>query len=657
MPAPQPSAFQPPHLRRQAGAQTAVRWPTKLWLMGLAMLLVLMAPIAWADEDPPGRVGRLADFNGSVSWWDSDTGEWAEAERNRPLTQGDRVSTAQSGRAELRVGSTVLRLAANTEFEVLRLDDERLVFQLHSGSVAVRVRSREIADELELVTAEARLRPLRAGHYVLMRTDDTTTAGAWRGEWHVRGERGDDGLVVGPDRWAELYRAGRRGEAGELRSAWVSPRDDGFTRWAQSEDARDERSASTRYVSPEMTGVEELDRHGRWEQHPEYGALWLPLVVRADWAPYRHGRWAWVRPWGWTWIDEAPWGFAPFHYGRWVNWRGRWGWVPGAYVARPVYAPALVAWVGGGGWGVSVRIGSPAVGWLPLAPREVYTPHYRHTPRYVERVNPAPPYRWRHTPGQVPTGPISYGNQGVPNAVTVVPSDVLVRRQPVAGGVMGPQRDGGRAPLVMQAPPAGPAFVGPRVPREAAPAWRGDGLERAERPGRPERPDRPEAPGRPGNVAPVQMVPGGAVPQPAQAAPEMRPQRPADGDRRVRDDGRNDGRIEGRRDDRVEDRREDRRDGRRDDRQDNRREPRRDEVRDLRRVDPPAGAVGPSQPRAPVAPPAPAARPVPPPPPPTPPQNMGPQRPERAERPAGPAPSERANTPDRQRDKDRQDLR
>jgi hypothetical protein len=625
--------------------------------MGLAMLLVLMAPIAWADEDPPGRVGRLADFNGSVSWWDSDTGEWAEAERNRPLTQGDRVSTAQSGRAELRVGSTVLRLAANTEFEVLRLDDERLVFQLHSGSVAVRVRSREIADELELVTAEARLRPLRAGHYVLMRTDDTTTAGAWRGEWYVRGERGDDGLVVGPDRWAELYRAGRRGEAGELRSAWVSPRDDGFTRWAQSEDARDERSASTRYVSPEMTGVEELDRHGRWEQHPEYGALWLPLVVRADWAPYRHGRWAWVRPWGWTWIDEAPWGFAPFHYGRWVNWRGRWGWVPGAYVARPVYAPALVAWVGGGGWGVSVRIGSPSVGWLPLAPREVYTPHYRHTPRYVERVNPAPPYRWRHTPGQVPTGPISYGNQGVPNAVTVVPSDVLVRRQPVAGGVMGPQRDGGRAPLVMQAPPDGPAFVGPRVPRVAAPAWRGDGLERAERPGRPERPDRPEAPGRPGNVAPVQMVPGGAVPQPAQAAPEMRPQRPADGDRRVRDDGRNDGRIEGRRDDRVEDRREDRRDGRRDDRQDNRREPRRDEVRDLRRVDPPAGAVGPSQPRAPVAPPAPAARPVPPPPPPTPPQNMGPQRPERAERPAGPAPSERANTPDRQRDKDRQDLR
>ncbi len=619
-------------------------WPALLWALGLALMLALGAPLAHAEDDPPGRVGRLADFNGSVSWWDSDTGEWAEAERNRPLTSGDRVSTAQNGRAELRVGSTVLRLAAGTEFEVLRLDDERLVFQLHSGGVALRVRSRDIADELELVTDEARLRPLRAGHYLLLRTDDTTTAGAWRGEWHVRGERGDDGLLVGPERWAELYRVGRRGEAGELRSAWVSPRDDSFTRWAQNEDARDERSASTRYVSPEMTGVEDLDRHGRWEQHPEYGALWLPLAVRADWAPYRHGRWAWVRPWGWTWIDEAPWGFAPFHYGRWVNWRGRWGWVPGAFVARPVYAPALVAWVGGSGWGVSVRIGSPAVGWLPLAPREVYTPHYRHTPRYVERVNPAPPYRWRHPPGQVPTGPVSYGNQGVPNAVTVVPSDVLVRRQPVAGSMVGPQRDGGRGPaqvpLVGQAPPDGPAFVGPRAPRPAVRVERPQPLERPDRPDRPDRVDRPDGPRRPEAVSPPTVVPGGASPRPVLPTVEPRPARPPEGERRVRDDGRGE--------ERRDDRRVDRRDDKRDDRQDTRRETRRDEVRDLRR---PEQAVGPAAPRPSAPPSPPAAAPRPAPPQPQPPA-VGPQRPER---PAAPAPSERANTPDRQRD--RQDLR
>ena len=446
------------------------RWLGLLFGLGLGLMMVLASSAARADEDPPGRVGRLADFNGSVSWWDSATREWTGAERNRPLTTGDRVSTAVSGRAELRVGSSVLRLSNNTELEVLRLDDEKMVFQLHSGSLALRVRSREIADETEVITDEARLLPQRAGSYRFDRDDDTTLAGTWRGELRVANA---NGLHIGAGQRVELYRQGR-GNNAALRSANIAMPDDGFAEWVSSEDRRDDRredgreigregrTASSRYVSPEMTGAEDLDRHGRWEQHPEYGALWLPVAVHADWAPYRYGRWAWVRPWGWTWIDEAPWGFAPFHYGRWVSWRGRWGWVPGAYVPRPVYAPALVAWVGGGGWGVSVQIGGPTVGWVPLAPREVYRPYYRSTPRYVERVNPAPSYRWRHPPDQVPTGPISYGNQGVPNGVTVVPSDVLVRRQPVSRGAMelpGGQRDGLRPPLSALPPPPGPSGV------------------------------------------------------------------------------------------------------------------------------------------------------------------------------------------------------
>ena len=149
----------------------------RAWL-GMATLafLTLAAGSAHAQEDPPGRVGRLAELQGSVSWFDHEEGTWGEAERNRPLTGGDRLSTGPQARAELRVGSTVLRLAAGTELEVVRLDDERMVFQLHTGSLAVRVRSREVADELEVLTAEARLRPVRSGHYRLDRIDDTTAA-------------------------------------------------------------------------------------------------------------------------------------------------------------------------------------------------------------------------------------------------------------------------------------------------------------------------------------------------------------------------------------------------------------------------------------------------------------------------------------------------
>ena len=422
----------------------------RAWL-GVATLsfLTLAASGAWAQGDPPGRVGRLAELQGGVSWFDHEEGVWSEAERNRPLTGGDRLSTGPKGRAELRVGSTVLRLSANTELEVLRLDDERMSFQLHTGALAVRVRSRDVAEELEVLTPEVRFRPERAGHYRFDRVDDTTQAGVWRGTLRV-----DDaaGFILETGQRAEFWREGRQARA--LRFSWSKLPTDAFAEWASRDDQRDERSASSRYVSPEMTGAEDLDRHGRWEQHQEYGAVWFPLEVRAGWAPYQQGRWVWVRPWGWTWVDEAPWGFAPFHYGRWVSYRGRWGWCPGDYVARPVYAPALVAWVGGPHLGISINIGGPTVGWVPLAPRERYVPHYRHTPVYIDRVNP-------HIRGpgyvpQVPTGPVMYTNQGVPGAVTVVPRDVLVNRQPVSRGVIDNsewQRSRSREPLAVVNPP------------------------------------------------------------------------------------------------------------------------------------------------------------------------------------------------------------
>ncbi len=514
--------------------------------------MVSAATLALAQTDPPGRVGRMSDVQGNVSWFDHEQGQWSQAERNLPLTGGDRVATAPQGKVELRIGSTVLRLGGGSELEVLRLDDERISLQLHTGSVALRVRSRDIAQELELVTAEVRLLPLTSGHFRLDRIDDTTQLSSWRGDIRV-----DDaaGFIVVAGQRVNLHRQSR---SGELRAAWAAPQNDAFAAWVERDEQLDERSASTRYVSAEMTGVEELDRHGRWEQHPEYGAVWLPLAVRVDWAPYRYGRWTWVRPWGWTWVDDTRWGFAPFHYGRWANWRGRWCWVPGAYAARPVYAPALVAWVGGApGVNINVRIGGgwggASIGWVALAPREVFVPRYGVSPGYHGRVNPGPPERWHHHPGHRPhhpTGPIMYGNQTAPNGVTVVGHDVLLQRRPVGpawdayrgdergdrnerGDRAGDQRGRGpdarrpgvqpdfrQTPLVAVAPPTPatvatpPGFTGPSrpaFPRE---------------PGRvdvgPERPtDRmPRAQAPVTERTPVQMVPGGAEPAPRPQMPQ-----------------------------------------------------------------------------------------------------------------------------------------
>src|SRR5579859_3848194 len=61
---------------------------------------------------------------------------------------------------------------------------------------------------------------------------------------------------------------------------------------------------------------------------------------------------------------------------------------PGVVYVRPVYAPALVAWVGGPHFSIGVGIGgASAVGWFPLGPREVYVPTYPVSRTYVSNVN------------------------------------------------------------------------------------------------------------------------------------------------------------------------------------------------------------------------------------------------------------------------------
>ncbi len=192
-------------------------------------------------------------------------------------------------------------------------------------------------------------------------------------------------------------------------------------------------AVSACYVRARDAGYAQLDAYGEWQQDPTYGAVWLPSVTVADWAPYRYGRWSWVEPWGWTWVDDAPWGFAPFHYGRWTQIGPRWAWVPGPAHQRPVYAPALVAFIGGSAagasWGVSVGNSGPGAAWFPLAPGEHWTPFYNASSRYRSRINDGfPPPRPGGPEGNRPPPPPpgSYVFQRRPGAVTVAPRDQFV---------------------------------------------------------------------------------------------------------------------------------------------------------------------------------------------------------------------------------------
>lgn len=385
MPSPCPLPVPLPVPRPRTGADGRLRW--RRW--AALLVLALCSGLGWtaaarAADDPPGRVGWMAWIDGQARLERSDGSQTLEHEReslrNWPLSSGDLFSTGTASRAELGIGSTLLRLDADTQLLLRRIDDEAIELQLLRGSLALQVRQAEVARELRIDTPAARHLPQGIGRWRLDAAApgrDGHAATAWDGDLRI--EQRDASLMLRAGQRAELY-----GDGG-----WRlgRPETDDFSRWALTDaGAADRAHAANSPLPPEMTGAERLDAHGDWERHPEWGWIWTPRGVGLGWAPYRDGRWVWVAPWGWTWIDVAPWGFAPFHYGRWVQHHHRWAWVPGEYRARPVYAPALVVWAGAPGVSVSVRIGA-GVAWFPLAPREVYLPAYRCTPEHLRRLN------------------------------------------------------------------------------------------------------------------------------------------------------------------------------------------------------------------------------------------------------------------------------
>ncbi|HEX7288086.1 MAG TPA: DUF6600 domain-containing protein [Candidatus Angelobacter sp.] len=362
-------------------------------LFALALTLALFAPLRAAadDDDPPSRVARLSYIHGAVSFQPAGTEDWVDAIVNRPITTGDKIWTDRDARAELHLGSASLRISSNTGFSFLNLDDNVTQIQLTAGDLRVRIKRLEPNESFEVDTPNLAFSLLRPGTYRISVNEagDATVIKVRGGEGEVTG--GGAAYAVHPQEVGSFFGTDQL-EADIQR--YHSRDDDDFDDWCAERDRREDRALSARYVSPDVVGYEDLDEYGSWRPVPEYGTIWFPRVTIVGWAPYRYGHWAYIPPWGYTWVDDSPWGFAPFHYGRWVFVRGAWGWVPapppvvGVTYVRPVYAPALVAWVGGPHFGVGVVAGGGVhVGWFPLGPREVYVPSYRVSRTYVNNVN------------------------------------------------------------------------------------------------------------------------------------------------------------------------------------------------------------------------------------------------------------------------------
>lgn len=424
----------------------------QLWLVLLASLVMVLqlSNIARAQDqdqeyqdqgnyqdqgqDPPGRVGRLDYSQGSVSFRPAGEDDWVTAVPNRPIVSGDDLWADENSRAEVHVGSTALRLGPRTGITFLTLDDRNTQIRLAQGSLILRVRHLDDDDNYEVDTPNLAFTLLQPGEYRLNVSEDggQTNIVVWHGRGRVTG--GGYTYTVVADQYATF--TGNQDhldyDLGQL------PRRDDLDDWAFDRDSHEDRADSANYVSREMTGYEDLDEYGDWSYVAGYGPCWRPRGLAVGWAPYRFGHWIYVSPWGWTWVEDEPWGYAPFHYGRWAFADDGWFWVPGPVVVRPVWAPAMVAFVGGGP-GVAVGVG---VGWFPLAPGEVYVPGYQVSRTYVNQVNVTNTninvtkvtnvYNTVIVNKSTTINNVTYVNQRVNNAVTVVNHDAFVNARPVA---------------------------------------------------------------------------------------------------------------------------------------------------------------------------------------------------------------------------------
>src|SRR5271170_3247462 len=455
--------------------------------VGIALMVFLFSPLRAAaqdgdGDDPPSRVARLSFVRGAVSFEPAGTDDWVDAFINRPMTTGDKLWSDSGSRAALHIGSASIHLSQNTGFSFLNLTDNVAQLQLTSGTMRIRVKRLGDDENFEVDTPNLAFTILTPGIYKISVNDsgDATVVEDVRGQGEVTG--GGSSYDVNPGDWDTFSGTDYLSANQDVIDDDDNFNDD-FEHWSEQRDHHEDVSISAQYVSDEAIGYDDLDDNGGWRPVPEYGTIWFPHTALVGWAPYHYGHWAYVAPWGYSWVDDAPWGFAPFHYGRWVTVGGAWGWVPapprptvvvygGPVYVRPVYAPALVAWVGGPGFSIGVGVGGGFaagvnVAWFPLGPREVFVPSYPVSRGYVTNVNVSNTtvntvvvnnyYNTVVVNKTVNVTNVTYVNQRVPGAVAATNQQALTSGQSVSRNVVQVDaREVASAPVAAQTPGAVP---------------------------------------------------------------------------------------------------------------------------------------------------------------------------------------------------------
>jgi hypothetical protein len=311
-------------------------------LVLIIALLVVLSVIAFGQEEQKytnESVARLSFLDGKTFVQRASDLGYEEGALNMPITEGDRLGTAE-GRAEVFLGKgNYIRLDQNTKVDFLNLPKkgyDRIRLRVWAGNVYLNVNRLAQEKDIEVHTSDVSVYVLEKGLYRIdVNENAATEVMVFEGVLEAAGEEGSN-----------MINAGQRAEIADGRftsrpTRFVAAADDTFGQWNQSRDALLRKEFAQRHLTGDLEDYEgELDQYGTWSYLPEYGNVWIPGGIGPGWRPYYYGRWNWLPICGWTWMSYDPWGWAPYHYGRW-GWNMGLGWY---WMPSNIWGPAWVNW-------------------------------------------------------------------------------------------------------------------------------------------------------------------------------------------------------------------------------------------------------------------------------------------------------------------------
>lgn len=310
------------------------------------------------QKEGPVRMARFAFVQGDVNWRPNNSENWSKATVNLPIREDAEITVGDGGRADIQF-------------------DDGSSLRLGNGAVvSLKILFSDDRGEFTEVVLKEGLATLHSRHADSVYQVDTPMASAkFSGEAQVRfGVDGGSEIAVQTGSAAIEGNAGKttlkEGNYLYLRDATAAytphaiPGPDSWDRWNTERNRQLAQNTETSKHVPSNIGLVagDLDTSGTWHDDPKYGWVWAPRVSDSNWRPYYDGQWVWSDPYGWTWVSNESWGWAPYHYGTWVELSYGWAWCPG---------PRWQYWSPGV---VSFSTYGDNICWAPLCPWEVTYP-------------------------------------------------------------------------------------------------------------------------------------------------------------------------------------------------------------------------------------------------------------------------------------------